>query len=352
MINQTFSVENRRRFLARVLKGAAGAALLYVSSPSYLFAHTTSSSIGSRLKSPKFKALMDELVSRHKFARKEIEGLFGKAVLHDKIPKLFAKPAEDLPYYKYRKILINSEVIAGGKRFLKKHRSIFEEVEKTYGVDQSVIAAILGIETKFGKRSSGGYRVFDALSTIFSEIPRRESFARRELIEFLLLCREEDLDPKTVEGSYAGAMGMPQFIPSSYRMYAVDFDGDGRRDLWESPKDIIGSVAHYLRRHGWNEGGPIVVRLEASPGHPAIKDDVKKRLKSKIPYADLLTAGVTPDVAGIKPGSGEKVSLLALEEEGKDRVAAVFSNFRTILKYNSAANYALAVSDLSGSLKG
>ncbi|HSG06315.1 MAG TPA: lytic murein transglycosylase, partial [Nitrospiria bacterium] len=217
MTRKPLDSENRRTFLTWVLKGAAGAAFLYFSSPAGLQAHTQSSSIGSRLKDPKFKELMNELVSRHKFPREEIEALFGKARFLEKIPELFARPAEDLPYYKYRKIVINGEVISGGKQFLKKHQAVFDEVEKVYGVDQSVIAAILGIETKFGKRTTGGYRVFDALSTIFSGIPRRESFARRELIEFLLLCREEDLDPNAVEGSYAGAMGMPQFIPSSYR---------------------------------------------------------------------------------------------------------------------------------------
>ncbi len=139
-----------------------------------------------------------------------------------------------------------------GRQYMGRNRDLFKRVQDQYRVDSPVIGAILGVESKFGRRPHAGFKVFEALNTVYASLARRESFARRELIEFLLLCREENLDPMEVKGSYAGAMGLPQFIPSSYRSYAVDYDRDGHRDLWNSDPDILASVANYLKRHGWS----------------------------------------------------------------------------------------------------
>ena len=143
--------------------------------------------------------------------------------------------------------------------FWRKHQDILSQAEQRYGVPAEIIVAIIGVETFYGKRS-GGYPVLDALTTLGFDYPPRAAFFRKELEQFLLMSREERFDPRTLKGSYAGAMGMPQFISSSFRSYAVDFDGDGRRDLWGSTADAIGSVANYFSRHGWRSGAPVISR--------------------------------------------------------------------------------------------
>ncbi|HSG06609.1 MAG TPA: lytic murein transglycosylase, partial [Nitrospiria bacterium] len=334
MAKNSGNEKTRRKFLEAIARGAAGLAVLYVLAPGLAAAHGSSKTLGGRIKSKKYLSLFKELEESHGFSKKEIDGIFKKVRLHDAIPKLFAKPAEDLPYTKYKPLVISEQVIDQGRIFLAENKSLFDQAESEYGVDRHVIGAILGIETKYGARASGGYTVLDALNTIFSDVPNRQSFGRKELIEFLLLCREENMDPHELEGSYAGAMGMPQFIPSSYRMYAVDFDGDGKRDLWKSKPDIIGSGAHYLKRHGWEKDGPIMIRVTTSPQEPFVRRFLTKGLSKKSTYRILVDGGVEFVPVEKTPPDDAMVSMISYQAENTEAATAAFSNFRTVLKYN------------------
>jgi len=297
--------------------------------------------------SPKYTALINELQTKHGFARPELEALFKQAKFLPEVPQKFEKPAELLPYNQYRQIFITPDNIANARNYLTHNKDLLQSVEQQYGVDAPVIAAILSVETKFGRRSDGGFLVFDALNTTFAGVPNREAFARKELIEFLLLCRDEKLDPLAVKGSYAGAMGAPQFIASSYRAYAVDFDKDGKRDLWQSEADILGSVANYLSRHGWQKGAPIRLPVTADGQRPEVKSLLTQGTSRTTPLATLLGSGVAwAGTTGPIDGNPD-VSLLAYPTDSGEQTVVLFPNFRSILTYNHAANYALVVTELA-----
>lgn len=313
--------------------------------------HSQGSEIPVDLKQPKYQSLLKELQVKHGFDRKELEAIFKKAKFQPDIPKKFAKPAERFSYDKYRALFIKPEIVQRGRQYLKRHRVLFQKVEKAYGVDPYIIAAILGVETKFGKQTHGGYLVFDALNSTFTGVPNRESFARRELIEFMILCREENLDPFVVKGSYAGAMGIPQFIPSSYRHFTVDFDRDGKRDLWSSNEDIFASVANYLKVHGWKQGAPVKLPMKGDFQKPSIRKLLQKGVEEKTPYQDLRKLGVEAEGWLREIDGSMEVSLLAYPSKNGEEKSLLFPNFRTILTYNHALNYALVVSDLADLLR-
>ena len=206
------------------------------------------------------RAFIDDVSAREGFNAAELRGLFENIERQDRVLEAIARPAEDLPWHRYRPIFVTEERARGGVEFLRDNRALLERAEAEYGVPPEIVTAIIGVETYYG-RHKGGYPVLDTLATLAFEYPPRARFFRSELEQFLLLAREERVDPRTARGSYAGAMGVPQFISSSYRSYAVDFDGDGQRDLWESRADVIGSVAAYLGRHGWRRGAPVAERV-------------------------------------------------------------------------------------------
>ena len=302
------------------------------------------------LSEPKYAALFGELQAAHRFTAQELTQLFGQAKFLPEVPQRFAKPAELLPYNQYRTIFITPETIANGKNYMARNQALLQSVEQRYGVDAAVITAILGVETKFGKRTDGGYLVFDALNTAFTAVPQREAFARKELIEFLVLCREERFDPLAVKGSYAGAMGTPQFIASSYRAFAVDDDGDGQRNLWQSEPDILASVANYLARHGWQKGAPIRLPVSADGQQPTVRTLLEQGLQGKTTVEKLLGSGVAWAGEPTAVDGKQEVSLLAYPSDDGEKTVALFPNFRTILTYNRAVNYALVVADLAEQL--
>jgi membrane-bound lytic murein transglycosylase B len=200
-----------------------------------------------------------EMVEKHGFDRNDLELKFAMAQRLDGVLEAIAKPAEKvLTWREYRPIFVTSKRIRRGNDFLEQNHEVLKRAEKEFGVPAEIITAIIGVETYYG-RLSGKTQVFDSLVTLGFDYPPRSPFFLSELEQFLLLSREEDVDVRVVRGSYAGAMGMPQFISSSYRQYAVDFDGDGKRDLWNSTADVIGSVANYFKVHGWKNGGQVVV---------------------------------------------------------------------------------------------
>ncbi|MGD2020511.1 MAG: lytic murein transglycosylase B [Thiohalocapsa sp.] len=258
------------------------------------------------------------------------------------------RPYEAKPWREYRQLFVTPERIGGGAAFLREHADLLHQVEAAYGVPPEIVTAIVGIETNYGG-TLGSHRVLDALSTLGFAYPRRADFFRKELGEFLRLAREEQVDPRTAKGSYAGAVGMPQFIPSSYRAYAVDFNGDGRRDLWDSPADVLGSVGNYLAQHGWRRDAPVAAPALLTAGRPAgIPIAEKRPVRPEQTLAQLAAAGVVPDDAtgADQPAADSRATLLALDGEDTEYWLG-FDNFYAITRYNHSNLYAMAAFQLS-----
>ncbi len=318
---------------ARALCGAATLACALVAA-----AAPASASPGFTAR-PEVRAYLDALAREHGFARERLLALFERVAPREEVVRAISAPAEARPWHRYRPIFVNEARIAGGVRFWRAHRALLARAEARYGVDARVIVAIIGVETRYG-RHTGRHPVLASLATLAFDYPPRARFFRRELTEYLLLSREEGLDPLRVKGSYAGAMGQPQFIPSSYRRYAVDFDGDGRRDLWSSAADAIGSVAHYLAVHGWRRGAPVAVRARA---RGEAWREAAGGLEPRLAVSALRARGLEP----VRPVAGDPPAAV-LELEGADGPERwlVFANFGVIMRYNRSPKYALAVHEL------
>jgi membrane-bound lytic murein transglycosylase B len=281
-------------------------------------------------------------------------------LLHDarfkqSIIDAISRPAEAKPWYEYRPIFITEKRIRGGVDFWRENETLVRQASERFGVEPQIIVAIIGVETFYG-RITGGYRVLDALTTLSFYYPDigndRSDFFSRELMQLFLLGSEEGLPLREVTGSYAGAMGLGQFMPSSYREYAVDLDGDGRRDLWSSMPDVIGSVANYLHRHGWQGGQPVtypaVVAADADLSLVARSD-----FKPKQPLEALGAAGFAarlPAAAG-EPAEGTLAAVARLEEQEGASYWITFDNFYVITRYNRSPLYAMAVFELSEAIR-
>jgi membrane-bound lytic murein transglycosylase B len=248
-----------------------------------------------------------------------------------------------LRWDEYREIFLQPERIERGAAFIEAHDEAFARVEAQYGVPAEVVAAIIGVETSYG-RYTGRHRVLDSLATLAFHHPTRGSFFRGELAAFLEITREQGVIPGSLHGSYAGAMGYPQFIPTSYRAYAVDFDGDGIRDLWTNPVDAIGSVGNYLAEHGWRRDAPIYHEAE---GPEALPEDIAFNLTRppEVSVAKIREAGIQPR----EPLESERALVpLALDHaDGRLRYRLGDYNFHVITRYNHSHLYAMAVSELA-----
>ena len=293
----------------------------------------------------KVESFINDMVKKHKFNKQYLEKLFSQAKMYDSILEAIARPAEGKPWYQYRPIFVTKRRTQGGIDFWKKNADALARAEKKYGVPQEIIVAIIGVETRYGKHA-GTYPVFDSLATLAFGYPPRASFFKSELEHFLLMTREEKFEAAKLVGSYAGAMGMPQFISSSFRHYAVDFDGDGKRDLWNNPTDAIGSVANYFRKHHWKRGQPITHKVQVhGKKHPKL---ITKSLKPSHTQMELLVNGV------ILPGKIEKKlkgKLLKLKTEKDPEYWVAWKNFYVITRYNHSALYSMAVFQLSQKIK-
>jgi len=283
---------------------------------------------------------IDEMVEKHGFDRNDLELRFVMAKKLDGVLEAIAKPAEKvLTWREYRPIFVTSKRIRRGNDFLELHHEILKRAEKEFGVPAEIITAIIGVETYYG-RLSGKTQVFDSLVTLGFDYPPRSRFFLSELEQFLLLTREENIDVRVVRGSYAGAMGMPQFISSSYRQYAIDFDGDGKRDLWNSTADVIGSVANYFKVHGWKNGGLVVVPARVK----GQIEETRNKLKPHTSIADLANKGVVPEVA---VDNDAKATVITLKGKRGKEYWLGLDNFYVITRYNHSALYAMAVYQLS-----
>ncbi len=291
-------------------------------------------------------AFIDKMVSEHQFERPALEQLFDEAEHKQEIIDLMTRPAERRPWHDYRPIFLTEQRIRGGVAFWQEHAQLLERAKQEYGVPPHVITAIIGVETFYG-RHKGRHRVVDALSTLGFNYPPRADFFRGQLEHFLLMAREEQRDPLEFFGSYAGAMGMPQFIPGSFRAYAVDFDGDGRRDLWDNHADIIGSVANYFAEHRWQPGQPVVAR--ATIGDTVPQALLDKGIRPTIEQQELARHGVR--VSGDLPADA-KVALIALDRSPEEKEYWVaMQNFYVITRYNRSQLYAMAVHQLSEAIR-
>lgn len=296
------------------------------------------------------RVFIDELVNDHGFDRAYLNKLFTDAERLDNVLESIARPAEKtLNWKQYRPIFVTEKRTRRGHDFIKEHRATLERAEKEYGVPLEIIAAVIGVETYYG-RITGKYTVFDSLTTLGFDYPPRSRFFKSELKQFLLLSKEEHIDVEDMTGSYAGAMGMPQFISSSYRRYAVDFDGDGKRDLWHSIPDVIGSVANYFSEHGWQPGQGVIypVKLTDSSIMPE-----KNSLKPYDTVASFMNKGVV--LSGMdgseKIAADDQATLLKLYGTQGDEYWLGLKNFYVITRYNHSDMYALAVYQLSQKLK-
>lgn len=295
---------------------------------------------------PAAAALIDELVAEEGFDRARLEALFARAERQDSILEAIARPAERTkPWHEYRDIFLTARRIREGRAFLARHREALARAQAASGVPPEVVTAILGVETFYG-RITGSYAVVDALATLAFDYPPRSPFFRRELREFLLLAREQGLDPAAVDGSYAGAMGYGQFMPSSYRAYAVDFDGDDLADIWDNPVDAIGSVANYLGRHGWRAGeavaSPAVLRGELPAAWYA------GQLEPERPVSAFAAAGLAPTRP--LPPAAKAIALRLAGVDGPEYWLGLH-NFYVISRYNHSKLYAMAVYQLGLALR-
>jgi len=283
---------------------------------------------------------IDEMVKKHDFDANKLTALFKQVELREKIVDAITRPAEGKPWHKYRPIFVTKTRINEGVIFWNENKETLERAEKEYGVPPEIIVAIIGVETRYG-RHKGGYRVMDSLSTLAFEYPKRSKFFRSELEQYLLLAREENIEPLSIKGSYAGAMGKPQFISSSYRNYAIDFDGDGKRDLWNNTVDAIGSVANYFKRHKWQPGGPVVVPAVVGSNH--IQVLVKKGYKPHSTVTELRKRGATAKSKLDPNAMGALIELKTLA--GREHWIGL-NNFYVITRYNHSPLYAMAVYQL------
>lgn len=286
-------------------------------------------------------AFIDQMVIEHNYDRATVERIIGGAETQQKILDAIARPAERTKeWHEYRAIFITDKRVKAGADFWREHAGDLERISQETGVSVEILVGIIGVETYFG-RITGGYRVIDALSTLAFDYPPRSKFFRSELEQFLLLVREEEMEAADATGSYAGAMGAPQFMPSSYRAYAVDASADGKRDIWTNWSDVIGSVANYFVRHGWRTDGQVVAA--ASLSEPWAGKKPESILKPAETVSSLSEQGVlfSTDLPG-----DEKTQLVILEGDDGTEYWVGFHNFFVITRYNRSVMYALAVHQL------
>jgi membrane-bound lytic murein transglycosylase B len=295
---------------------------------------------------PDAQAFIAEMVREHGFDAAQLNALFSNVRRNDRVIELMDAPIrKPAMWFEYVPRFTTEERVQAGVAFARTHHALLQSAEEKYGVPSHVIVAIIGVETFFG-RVTGGFSVLDALATLAFDYPRRADFFRGELKNFLLLNRTTPSVALEAKGSYAGAMGLPQFMPGSYKNYAVDFDGDGRIDLWNSPADIIGSVGEYFVRHGWQRGQPVwselpnvdPSKLPAIDGGLSLRQPVRAFAEMGIPAAQNVD-------------SSSEASILLLEERDGPRHYLAYNNWYVITRYNRSRLYASAVWTLAETIR-
>ena len=317
---------------------------------------------------PEAKDVIKTLVSEHGFDESYVIKILQTAKKQERILKSMSSPAEfTWTWDRYKKLFLEEQRISNGKKFIKENTALFIKVEREFGVPKEIITSILGVETRYGK-IKGNYRVLDSLATLGFDFPRRSKFFKSELIQFFILTRENNLDINAVQGSYAGAMGYGQFISSSYLAYAIDYDGDGYADLFNSVPDAVASIANYLQKHGWKRDGAIVQKVEINKVNKTYKHqaNLKKYIPlqftegleeeyiikngdslSSIAISNNLELQQLMTLNNIKNKNLIKSGQTILLNKPQDLYFIGDDNFIAITKYNRSHFYAKAVYDLS-----
>jgi len=294
------------------------------------------------------EAFIDQMVTRHSFDRVDLTQLLNKAKVKQSILKIMLPPkklgAKPKPWYKYRQNFVTKSRINKGLQYWQQNASALKRAEKTYGVPAEIILAIIGVETIYG-RNKGNIRIIDALKTLAFHYPRRAEFFRGELEHFLLLTREEGMNPLQPKGSYAGAMGIGQFMPSSFRRYAVDFNGDGKRNIWTNNTDAIGSVANYFQRFGWKTGEPVIKPTQIRPN--GVENLMGLKFKPQYTLQQLKPMGL---LYHGNESDNTAVMFIDLETEIGTSYWVGFENYYVITRYNRSKRYAMAVYHLAQAL--
>jgi membrane-bound lytic murein transglycosylase B len=293
------------------------------------------------------KEFVAEMVEKHGFSRKELTRVLGEAQYQPAIVRAMDQPPETVlgSWQAYRAIFVKPERVEAGAEFWNRNADALRRAAAEFGVQEDVIIGIIGVETTFG-RNIGTYRVIDALVTLAFDYPKRGAYFRGELEHYLVVSRDQGIDPLRIKGSYAGAIGIPQFMPGSYRRFAVDFDGDGQINLATSPADAIGSIGNFLKSHGWVRGEPVALGAEVSGD--AWRKLAGNGVTPAYRFADLPGYGVKPSVA--LPGE-TLCALIELETPGQPSdVRVTLQNFFVLTRYNRSSLYAAAVLDLAAEI--
>ena len=301
------------------------------------------------LTSSRYQELFRELREQHNYSQEEIDRLFAGVAVKQRVLELMDTQWEAKPYFLYYPLFVTPEVVAEGREKLAANRELLDRIEKEIGVEREIVVAIWGVETRYGQHK-GAFNLFQTLNTMFDAYPRRSSFYREQLVHFLLLCRENRVEPLTITGSYGGAFGQTQFIPSSFRDYAVDFDQDGSRDVWNSTPDVLASIANYLHRHGWVFRAPIYHEIGAKLKGEPLENAFKAGRSGLLPVSEVaLAQGVE-----LPPAPDNKeVTIVGLELlDGGMRYVAGYPNFQAITAWNNSNRYAMAVTELAEKLAG
>jgi membrane-bound lytic murein transglycosylase B len=303
------------------------------------------------LTSERYTLLFQELQSVHNFSPEQLDQWFAGVSIDKKVLELMDRQWEAKPYYKYRPLFITRRIIAKGKKMLTTHQALLDRIEARFGVEREVVIAIWGIESRFGS-NRGSFNVFETLNTLFDAYPRRSEFFREQLVYFLIVCRENNMNPLEIKGSYAGAFGQTQFIPSSFYEYAVSFDNDALRDVFNSTEDVLASIANYLSRFGWVLNAPVYIDIG-----PELKTQelISANLKGRKGQVDYRTVAEAQNVELPTPPENKKVTIVGLEKDpsrgGGYRYVAGYPNFQAITEWNHSNRYAMAVTELAESIR-
>lgn len=293
---------------------------------------------------PDVQAFIKDTHKKYGLATAYLEDNLAKVKLQKRVIKSIKNPKEAAPWRDYRKIFITSDRINKGLKFWQKNNEDLKKAEKQFGVPQEIIVAIIGVETNFGEKQ-GNYRVLDSLATLAFNFEKRAPFFKKELAHFLLLCKEQNIKPESIYGSYAGAIGQPQFMPSSYRAYAVDFTGNGQKDLRHSTADAIGSVGNYLSVHGWKSTQGVIEPAKIKGNNYG--RFITNRKLALYSLKKLHRNGID----GQQAQDAKKGSLVALRSQNDVEYWLAYPNFFVITRYNTSEQYALAVYLLAERIK-
>lgn len=293
---------------------------------------------------PGFARFVQEIAERVQLTPEAALRLFSDVRLEPRVLAAMARPAEARPWDAYRPLFVNEVRVQAGLAFWARHGETLARAQERFGVPAPIILAILGVETFYG-RNTGRFRVLDALTTLAVDYPPRADYFRSELIEYLRLTQSLGIDPRSVRGSYAGAMGIAQFMPSSCRQFGVDFDGDGMQDLWANVSDSVGSVAHYLQSWGWQADRPVAVPVRVTG--EATREQANTGWSTRLPVAAWQARGVHSEIA-LDPE--QEAMLLRLDTANGPEFWLAFQNFYVLTRYNRSVHYAMAVWQLAQAL--